>query len=316
MEGELTQDDKRRQVFDLLHKQSHLTNVEIALQVGVSESTVRRWKADPRRHNPGYIEGEAHDPRVLLFDIETSPLVGYTWGTYQTNVIEVTQDWRVLSFAAKWAGDKDTLVLGQCDDPNWSERTGPYLHDDDRWLCERLWELLDEADVVIAHNGNSFDVKKMNARFLVHRLGPPSPYKTVDTLRVARSQFKLTSNRLDDLGELLGVGRKAPSGFAIWEGAMRGDPDAWKQMLRYNKQDVNLLERVYVELLPWVPNHPHLGLIAGKPGACRRCGSADVVSTDKHSYTDRRVRDVWKCRSCGGWLVTRKSRPKRSVDLV
>ena len=60
-------------------------------------------------------------------------------------------------------------------------------------LNETLEKFISEANVVIAHNGVRFDTKKVRARMLVHGMLPPTPFKQVDTLQIARSEFGFTS---------------------------------------------------------------------------------------------------------------------------
>ena len=138
----------------------------------------------------------------------------------------------------------------------------------------KLWQLLDEADIVIGHNSDAFDIKKANARFAYHNLGPTTHYQTVDTLKIARRYFKFNSNRLGHLGEHLGLGGKeATGGFQTWAGCMKGDVKAWATMKKYAKQDVDLLIDVYERLRPWATNHPNRNVIDATSHACPTCGS-------------------------------------------
>lgn len=196
--------------------------------------------------------------KILLFDIETSPLIGYTWGTFDQNVIQVKDEWTLLSFAYKWFGSKEVFCKTRK-----GEKT-------DKALTKQLWHVMSEADIIIGHNGDAFDIKKAQAKFLEHGLPPLKPFKSIDTLKVARQRFKLTSNRLDSLGELLGLGRKLKTGgFDLWLGCMADKPKSWALMAKYNKQDVVLLEKVYLKLRPWAKGHPPVH--ANKPGHCPRC---------------------------------------------
>src|ERR1700719_3656227 len=118
----------------------------------------------------------------------------------------------MLSFAYKIAGEKKVHTRCLADYPGYKKNT-----EDDKALVTDLWTIFDQADIQIGHNADKFDIKKSNARFLMHKLNPPSPYKTVDTLKIARRAFKLDSNKLDDLGYYLGLGRKLPhTGFHLW----------------------------------------------------------------------------------------------------
>ena len=172
--------------------------------------------------------------------------------------------------------------------------------EDDYKLVKELWDLLDKAEIVIAQNGDAFDLKKINARFIYHNLPPPSPYRTIDTLKVARRYFAFSSNKLDHLGATLGLGRKLEhEGFPLWRRCMMGDRKAWGKMKAYNKQDVLLLEKVYYRLLPWIKNHPNMGMYSDVT-SCPKCGSRSlqrrgIVTTNTSKY--HRI----QCQDCRGW---------------
>ena len=236
------------------------------------------------------------EPRILLYDVETSPNLGYVWSKYQQDVIAFEEEWHLLSFAWKWRGEKKVQVLGQDDWPAQFRRDPT----DDRSLAWNLHQLMDEADVTIAHNGDRFDLRKANARFVIHGFPPPSPSRSIDTLKIARRRFMFTSNKLGDLGHALNVGGKAPTGgFATWLGCMGGDPKAWAKMKKYNKADVELLERVYDKLLPWADNHPNLSLISGRPDACPKCGvEGQMIMRQKNRHYGVTRSNVYQCKAC------------------
>jgi hypothetical protein len=242
---------------------------------------------------------EARQPKILFVDIETAPIEALTWGLFDTNVIHVIEPTFILCFAYKWLGKSQVHTRALCDYPGYSKNKKS-----DRALVQDLWDLLDEADIVVAHNGDAFDIKKTNARFVVHGLHPPAPFKTVDTLKIARRHFKFDSNKLDNIGGYLGVGRKLPhTGKHLWLGCMKGDSKSWRVMRRYNAQDVRLLERVYDKIKAWSPSHPILTAYAPrlKP-ACPTCLSEHVRSggwnTAKFKKTPR-----FQCISCGHWFT-------------
>lgn len=232
--------------------------------------------------------------RVLLYDIETSPNLAYVWGKYQQDVIAYDKQWHLLCFAYKWLGEKRTHVVALPDFPLYKKDP-----ENDLELAKKLNELFNEADVVIAHNGDSFDQKKSQARMLVHGLNPPSPYRQIDTRKVARKYFNFNSNKLDDLGQILGIGKKLPTGgFALWMGCMNNVKSAWDTMKRYNKQDVILLEQVYLSMRGWMNNHPAMNLLETKMDACPNCGGTHLR---KHgTYYNRITKvQVWQCVNCG-----------------
>ena len=230
--------------------------------------------------------------RILLVDLETTPLVSYNWGIYEQNAIEIITDWHILCFSYKWLGEKKTHVVSLPDFKLYKKDP-----DNDRDLVKELHKLFGEAQTLVAHNGLSFDFKKANARFIYHGLTPPEPYKTIDTLKVARKYFKFSSNRLDALGDYLKLGRKVHTGgFKLWKDCMEGDLKAFKRMKRYNKQDVLLLEKVYYSLRGWM--NPNTSLPEGS--VCHVCG-ATRLQRRGFSITVRGKRQRAQCTQCGAW---------------
>ena len=242
--------------------------------------------------------------RIVFVDIETAPSLGYVWGKWEQNVIEFKQDWYILSFSYKVFGEKKIYTRSLIDYSGFAKDK-----ENDEALVNDLWKIFDEADIIIGHNVDKFDIRKTNSRFLSHKLPPPRPYKTVDTLKIAKRVFKFDSNKLDDLGRYLGLGRKLPhTGFHLWLGCMQGDTKSWDLMKKYNAQDVALLEKVYMLMRPWSTTHPNVnqGQIA-----CPKCGSTNTQKRG-FSYTLLRQKQRFQCHGCGGWFEGSAKLPEKS----
>ena len=236
------------------------------------------------------------EPKVLFYDIETAPNLAYVWGHYQQDVIAHEREWYILCFAWRWGHQKTIHACALPDFPN------AYAKDpeDDFNVVKKLHDLFDEADIIVAHNGDAFDYKKANARFIKHGLGPTSPVNSIDTLKVARRYFKFTTNHLNSLGKYLDIGVKTDTGgFKTWAGCMRGDPAAWKTMIKYNKQDINLLYDVYMALRPWMVNPPNWNMYTEEDG-CPTCGHKHLV---RRGYKRTRTMTYvqLKCKNCGAY---------------
>src|ERR1700688_2985826 len=174
--------------------------------------------------------------RILLYDIETAPNLAYVWGKYEQNVLEYQREWSLLCFSYKWLGEKTTKCVSLLDftDAGSNRR--------DEYVVKALWDLLNQADIVIAHNGDQFDNKKMNARFITLGMNPVAPYRSIDTKKVAKQYFNFNGNSLNDLSRTFKIGKKLPGmSFDVWLGCMKYDKASWKKMIKYNKHDVNLL---------------------------------------------------------------------------
>lgn len=233
-------------------------------------------------------------PRILFLDIETFPILAHVWTVYEANAVSVERNTMICCFSAKWQGGKQ-VTKALPDFPRY--KAGAW---DDSRIAKALWELMNEADVIVAQNGDRFDVKKINARLIKHGLTPPAPYKTVDTLKIARNVFGFDSNRLNDLCSFLGIGEKFHTGgFGLWQGCMAGNEKAWRTMRKYNAQDVRLPESLYDRFLPWTKNHPNVGL-HHKGDVCPRCGSRELIWRGL-AFNKTTAYRRFRCGACGGW---------------
>lgn len=240
--------------------------------------------------------------KTVLFDIETSPSLGWFFGKkWETSILKVERDWHLMSFAYKELGDTKVHYYDLTSFPGYKKNKT-----DDKALAQKLWEVLNDCDVAVAHNGDGFDIPMSNVRFLHHGLTPPQPYKTVDTKKLARSSFRFTSNSLDDLAQHFGFGRKTPhTGKELWFDCLSGDPKAWAVMKKYNKQDVVLLEQVYLHMRPWSKSHPNPNVFDGVDG-CRVCGGKHITRKGfLATKTGRQQR--FHCQDCGAWSTGKTS---------
>src|SRR6185295_13170736 len=172
-------------------------------------------------------------PKILIWDIETSLMLAHTFQLFeQTLRLEhVEEDWSILAWSAKWLGDPASKAFYM------DTRNQKNVRDDKRILQE-LIKLLNQADIVITHNGNSFDIKKVNARAVINGLPPVKPYKSIDTYRESKKIFSFTSHSLEYLSEKLNkkykkLKHKKYPGLSLWKAVLQGDSEAWKEMQLY-----------------------------------------------------------------------------------
>ena len=247
-------------------------------------------------HNTA-IEGHA---KILLFDIETTPMEIYTWNLYPKyiHISQIIKDWNIICWRAKWLFGTETM--GAC------QTSEEAINRDDRRVVSKLWGLIDEADIIIAHNLIKFDRQKANSRFVEHGLLPPSPYQVVDTLAIAKREFKFSSNKLDYLCQKLGIGAKLDTDFDLWKDCLIGDKIALKNMYDYCGNDVGILEDLYLKLRPWIKSHPNVALYCeDADGRCGNCGSDEITRLHRSYYTPTGKYEVWRCDNCGAMVRSR-----------
>lgn len=235
----------------------------------------------------------SYEPKILCFDLENTALLSYHWGRWNQNIrpIQTIEESRVLCFGAKWVGGKYTFKA-------------EYEHGRQEML-ETIQELLTEADAVVSWNGRRHDSKKIRTEFVLEGMEPPSEWRELDLMAVAKRQFAFSSNSLDHVSQQLGVGQKVKHEgfFDIIPKVQAGDEKARRAFARYQKQDVVLLEKLYERLLPWIPANMHPNMAIGKIGdICTRCGSEDLESRgQKYFATLTGWYQSYRCRNCGAW---------------
>lgn len=234
--------------------------------------------------------------RTLILDIETSPHIAYVWGLWKQNVglNQIHERTRILSFSSKWLDEpeKNTFMI--------AART----EKDEEVLLHHLYHLLNEADVVVTHNGKKFDTPVILSRLVVHGFPPPSPFHQVDTCQVAKSEFRFASNSLENIAIELGIrkksGHKKYPGFELWLGCLRDEDEAWAELLKYNAQDVYVLEDVYLKLRPYMRGHPNV--VRNTEGmACPKCGGTHLQMRGTYVTSAGINYQRFQCQGCGGW---------------
>ncbi len=206
----------------------------------------------------------------------------------------ILQERYVVCAAWKVLGEKTVHAVSTLNDPKRFART-PH---DDTHVLNTLHKVLSAADIIVAHNGDQYDIKFTEARMLIKGLPPLPPLVKVDTLKAARDRFLFNANNLDYLGQMLGLGRKKATPKGLWLKVLAGDKAAIRTMVAYNKGDVTLLEKVYLRLRPYMANHANRELF-GAVG-CPRCGSSDTQRRGFHRAATQ-IYQKFVCNACGGW---------------
>lgn len=252
--------------------------------------------------------------KILLLDIETARMVFGAWrcGKQYLGHTQIIKDWFMLGWACKWLFSAET----QSDFVTAKEAV---LRDDKR-ISKSLWKLVEQADVIITHNGNSFDLPKINTRFFLNGLKPPMPYLTIDTCRISRKYFGFSSNALNYLGKIMLNKEKLHTDYQLWIDCENGDQEQLDFMEKYCIEDTNLLEDVYLELRPWIKSHPNIGvLVDAKEPCCPNCGGFEFEDGEGYYTTPQNKYISIRCKSCGA-INRRKSseitKDQRKVMVV
>ena len=244
-------------------------------------------------------------PKILLWDIERSHSVVGTFGMYNTTIHygSVLKHSSIICGAWKFLGEKKIYTSSITDNKSIFKKD----RGDDYYVVSALKQAIESADVIVAHYGDKFDLKFFNTRCLYHGIAPVAKPITIDTYKVAKKHFLFDFNKLDYLGQYLSVGSKLKTDNSMWLAVINPKVDHHsaikkvEEMVKYNKQDVILLEKVYLKLHPFMDNHPNANLfIESKVPVCPNCSSVHL-----HSRGYRRTRSSifkrYNCQDCGAW---------------
>lgn len=231
----------------------------------------------------------ARSPKIIAWDIETSHSIYAEFSRYNQNPIpyqNTLQHWFIICIAWKELGKKRVNSV------HIKTPTKDYE------LVKHVHDVLSNCDAVVHHNGDKFDIKKFNTRAIYHGLDPLPEIIQIDTLKWARKKFKFDSNRLDDLGEFLGLGRKIKTDNQLWLDALHGSSKAIREMVKYNKQDVILLEAVYKKFKPWFKAQVNQNVMMGTDFRCPSCGSPEVAKNGTRPKGLKLIQRFY-CKECG-----------------
>jgi len=233
-------------------------------------------------------------PRILYFDLETLPAVVVSFDLFKPvfSPEHILEHPRIAGFSYMWHGWKRA---------RWSSE---FHHPEGRvGMLTLLRDLIDEADVLIGYNSQSFDKKWLDGELMVEGIPPPSPVQQIDLYRALRRHSRFISGKLDYAAQRLLNDRKVEtSGISLWIECLKGKRRAWDEMRKYALKDTELLPPLYERVRPYIETQlPNIALLEGKEFACTRCGSEDFHRRG-YLYTRTGKYQRYRCKSCGGWF--------------
>ncbi len=249
--------------------------------------------------------------RVLIWDIETLPNVAASFGVWKQNIspAAIMNTSSLICASWKWLGEDKVHTLSIADYEGFRKDVF-----DDRALVKDLKEVLLQADILVHHNGDNFDVKYFNGRLLANGFTALPRIQTIDTYKVAKNKFRINFNRLDYLADLLGIEGKHKIDMSVWLAIIQGKKSAVRYMEKYNRQDVLILEKIYDKLLSYIPTHPDLRTAGNDRINCPICQGKLLLRGFHYTKTAKKQR--YCCKGCGSWSTGKRSLEVSEVRSV
>jgi DNA polymerase elongation subunit (family B) len=227
---------------------NHLNNKGFTTTTNNCKTALREVNAEFKK---GYSPIEKL--KVLFYDIETSYNIVKSWRVGYNMTIQpgdIISERKIICVSYKWLGEDKVHSIA------WNSKQ------DDAILVERFVEVLNKADLIVAHNGDGYDLPWIRTRALLHNIPMKIDYKQFDTLKVCRRKFNFNSNKLDYISEFLGFGNKIKTDMSLWDDIiLRKSDDALNKMIEYCNKDVELLEKVYCKLMYHEGPYYHAGVL-------------------------------------------------------
>ena len=263
----------------------------IARNLSLSKSGVQEFLNRNKKSKNG--------PRILILDVETAATLAYTFGRFNINLSQdniYKEGGFILCACWRWVGEDNASGIWM--NPNEIKKS------DDSKIVKELWKVIEQADAIVAHHGKAFDHKVIQARVLANNLPPLPHVKVLDTKLIAKKYLKLPSNKLDSIGEYLGLGRKLDTGgISLWANVQEGDTRAMQDMVEYCAQDVHLLHDIFVTIrkLGFAGDIVNAAVYyEGNDVRCTVCGSTDIEPTGRIVTTGVSAFEEYRCNDCGG----------------
>ena len=244
---------------------------------------------------------EGRPLKRLFWDIEVSPNLVFSWRTgfkIDINYEGIVEERKVICIAYSWEDSNKVTVL------RWDE------NQDDKQMLKTFLDVANEADELVGHYADYFDLPWFRTRCLLHGLEPLPIYKTIDTKVLASKYFYFNSNKLDYLSKVLGFGGKLKTDYALWiDVVLRNSKEALDRMCRYCGVDVLRLKQVFGKLSVYAKPVSHAGVLAGKPiWSCPRTGSTHVkVSKTRVSAQGRFSYQMQNLDDGGYYTINQKA---------
>lgn len=254
---------------------------------------------------------EIKKPRIVSFDLEVSPALGWFYPpTWETGILKIAHRQKLMSFAWQVVGEKKIHALCLADMKGYSKHP-----QDDKLLTMELHKVMSQADILLGQNSDNFDIKMANYFFIRNDLEPIPPTKSLDTKKIAKRYFRFANNKLDNLGEELGVGGKTKitQGDIWFDCFMLQDKKAWKLMNIYCKNDVRVTTEIYLKMRGFMRQHPNLARLSGEFDSCPGCGGYNY-RVRAYRYTTASRYHQYSCNDCQIFFSDRKAISEKEGD--
>lgn len=237
-------------------------------------------------------------PKILFYDLESTPLQAWIWRPGKQFVghkqlVKGHQRYGIICITYCWNDGKPAQSI------DWG-----FEEQDTKRVVQEFDKIIAQADLTIGKNSDRFDTKMINAaRMFADLPGNPSWTKYTDDLeKQMRKYFKLPSQSLDYISDMLGFGGKIKMEFQDWIDIVEKNSSgaaSLKKMIKYGKKDVEDTRALWFKLSEHFDSKWNQAAFQGDTLSCKHmnCGSLNLIKRGTYLQGVTRYQE-WQCRDC------------------
>jgi uncharacterized protein YprB with RNaseH-like and TPR domain len=182
------------------------------------------------------------------------PSVNLDFATFDLETSNLEADFSIILCAAIKPYGLPPIVFRADEYVTWYKNRA-----NDYQIVEDISNELRRHAIIVTHYGERFDIPFLRAKMVRHGLSPLPPMFGIDSWRIAKQNFQVSSRRLKALARFFDIGEKTQVDGTIWlEAAYNGDKEAMDYIVEHNIRDVEVLEKLACITFPYLKSIPKL----------------------------------------------------------
>ena len=235
----------------------HNGKLSLADRYGVTYDTAKHWYSEGSTDPAEELEKEAPPMQLTVDDLlAMRPAINLDFVSFDLESSNLKADFSILLSAVIKPFGQTPMVFRADNYPTWEEARA-----NDKQIVADIAQELGKHAIIVTHYGSTgnFDIPFLQAKLVHHGLAPLPPLFGIDTYRIAKRNFQISSRRLKNLVSYFGIGNKEGVEGQLWvDAAYNGSREAMDRIVEHNIIDCEVLEKLGCLSFPYLRSIPRL----------------------------------------------------------